>query len=71
MRFLLTIVIGAVIGFLAGIATPILMYGYYRLTESGPDGGVGTVYAYMLLLTVPGFTALGTIIGTIVGALRD
>jgi hypothetical protein len=44
---------------------------YHSFTD--PDFGKGgaIIIAYMLALTVPGFTALGVIIGAVVGAFRD
>lgn len=70
-RFFLTIAIGAIVGLLTGIAIPILWWLGYWVINWGDDGGVGTFFAILLLITIPGFTALGTIIGTIVGAMRD
>ncbi|MEX0613965.1 MAG: hypothetical protein WD229_17735, partial [Pirellulales bacterium] len=64
-------VIGAIMAAIVGIATPIVLYLYYRITHPGLDGGVGTVYAMMMLITVPGFTGFGVVVGAVVGAVRD
>ena len=71
VRFFLCIGVGLFAGAILGFVTPIGLWLLHVLRNPGGDGGVGTVFAVMLMLTVPGFAAVGVIGGALYGAFSD
>jgi hypothetical protein len=71
MRFLLKIVIGGFVGAISGFAIPVAFGLYLSFTVPEFNKGGGTPLALMMLVTIPGFAALGVILGAIIGAYGD
>jgi hypothetical protein len=75
MKLLKAMLIGAVIGGVAGFAAPGVLYEYLRSTDPGfdrPGDSAGTFFSLLTLFTTPAGMGLGALIAAAFGrGLRD
>ncbi len=73
LKFVNSIMAGTAIGAALGFAIPVAMWLFELATHSWIDSGSGvpTLFAPMLVVTIPACAGLGVLFGAIVGALRS
>jgi ABC-type antimicrobial peptide transport system permease subunit len=64
LRYLIYPVVGVLLGGVLGIGLPLALYMVFSLKPGG-DGGVGTVFALLWLITIPGGVIIGGVAGLI------
>jgi hypothetical protein len=64
LRYLLYPVVGVLLGGVLGMGLPLALYMVFTL-KPGWDGGIGTVFALLWLITIPAGVIIGGIAGLI------
>ena len=65
IRLVVYVVLGAIVGGVAGVITPVALFFLFTVISPGDDLGVGTVFSLLMIFTVPGGVIAGIAIGVI------